>query len=318
MLTQWYNCGSQMQYFVKFIATKIPVISFILSFVLAWLLVPIKWSFPMIPFFILFTCLSSLIYLIRKDKNWIDLVLYLGILVLSCFLIIRANEVIILINFIFIFLFGSLLIIPPSNGHALTNLLLTPFFMIAEALKGKNIFPYSWNFLKKYNNANLFRKNILSILVTILFLGITIPLLSSANPFFNQLTQDILHFLNLEGLARYFRMDQIMMNVVRLGILLFLCLVIPRVLTASAHGVKINEAGLSLPINYLIPKVAMSLVLIIFFITQAQLYFATPEVLQSMGYTNSRITNEVFFQVTIVAFIIFFLSYLDSMRKGGN
>jgi hypothetical protein len=297
---------------------KIPVLSFILSAVVAWLLIPVTSGFPMVPFFILFTCLSTLVYVIKKERTWFDTALYSGILGLSSFLLIRSNEVLQFIDFVFIIIFGSLLILPPAREHSLINLLLTPLSMMKESLIGKNIFPYSFDIFKKFRKVESAKSILLSTFITLLFLIITIPLLASANPFFNQLLENLLNFLNLMSFIHYFNEEQIMINIVRFFVLIFLVYALPRALTASVNKIETQQVNLSLPVNYLIPKVAMALVLIVFFITQAQLYFATPLVLQSMGYTNSRLTNEVFFQVTIVAGIVFFLAFLDTERKKWN
>lgn len=307
-----------MQNLFKAIAARIPLLTIILSAVVAWLLIPITNGFPMVPFFILFTGLSTLVYVVRHNKNWSDTVLYIGILTLSSFLLLRSNEAVQFITFLSIILAGSLLILPVARNYSLANLFFTPIFMLLEAVMGKNIYPYSWEKLKKYNTGNSLKVIIPSILVTVLFLAITIPLLSSANPFFKEFMDNILQVLNLQSLAKYFQRDQIFFYTVRIGILIFFAFVIPRVLTVSKNGVEINKADMYIPINYLFPKVAMGILLSIFFVMQAKLYFATPEVLQSIGYTNSRLTNEVFFQVTVVAFIIFFLAYLDRERKKSN
>jgi hypothetical protein len=307
-----------MKNFIKIIVPKIPILSLLLSAVVAWFLVPVSKGFPMVPFAFFYICLSTLVFLIRKDRSWFDTVLYLGILGLSLFLVLHANEVIQFITFLFIFAFGSLLIVPLTSGHTLPTLLFTPLSIIKEALIGKNIFPYSFGDMKKYNKTSLVKRYALSILITLLFLVITIPLLASANPIFHQEVQNFLNFFNLSFLAHYFGSEQIAINTVRIVFFVFLAYIIPRVLTASFNGTKINSQNFSLPINYLIPKIAMGLLLVVFFVSQAQLYFATPAILHSLGYTHARLTNEVFFQVTIVAFIIFVLSYMDHERKIWN
>lgn len=299
---------------MKGVAKHIPVLSFMLSAVVAWLLMPLSDGFPLVPFALFFAGLSSLVYITRKDRTWFDLVLYVGVLLLSAFLIIRANEVLLFIDLIFITGFGSLLILPIAREHNLISLLLTPLAAIHTALIGENHFPYSWKFLRKYNRTDAIPKYLPSVLVTLLFLGVTIPLLASANPFFNQLVGNTVKFLDLTGLVRFFSGDEVFYIGVRIVLLGLFMYTIPRALTAGNERVARKAFSISLPVNYLIPKVAMAILLIIFFITQAQLYFASPDVLRSMGYTNSRLTNEVFFQVTLVAGVIFFLAYLDKKR----
>ncbi len=307
-----------MQNLFKAIATRIPLLSIILSAVVAWFLIPITHGFPMVPFFVLFTGLSTLVYAVRHDKNWSDATLYVGILILSSFLLVRSNEVVQFITLLSIILAGSLLILPVARSYSLANFIFTPIFMFLEAIMGKNMYPYSWEKLKRYNTDTSLKVILPSILVTVVFLAITIPLLSSANPFFKEFMDNILSVLNLQELASYFEREQIFFYIVRIGILIFFAFAIPRVLTLSKKGVEINKADMYIPINYLFPKIAMGILLSIFLVMQAKLYFASAAALQSIGYTNSRLTNEVFFQVTVVAFIIFFLAYLDRERKKSN
>jgi hypothetical protein len=304
--------------FMNLVTKHLPVLSLILSAIVAWLIVPLTDGFPFVPFFLFFSILGSLVFLIRKDRSWFDVMLYLGILILSCFLLIRANEVILLIDLFFIIIFGSLLILPIARDHALMTLLLTPLSVIVNTLNGRNIFPYSWKKLDSIKRGDKMKQYLPTILVTLLFLGISTPLLASANPFFNTLIQNVLNFFNLTSFMRYFTAEELVLNVIRVFAFAVLAYGIPRVISLSSEGGRRRTVNLSLPVNYLIPKIAMGILLVLFFITQAQLYFATPDSLQSMGYTNSRLTNEVFFQVTLVAFIIFILTYLDTRRNSWN
>lgn len=305
-------------YLTKIIADNVPFFSFILSVIVAWLLIPLETGFPMVAFVIFFMGLSTLVYGIRKNRHWFDTILYLGILSLSCFLLIRANEATQFITFMFVFFFGSLLILPLSREHSLLTLILTPFTAVLESFTGKSQFNYSLSIFEKLQETKNLKPLLPTFGITFLFLGVTIPLLASANPIFKDLLESVLNLFNLSSLLNYFNEEQIFINILRFVLLIFLSYAIPRALTASIQGAEIQEDNFSLPINFLIPKIAMGLLLIIFFITQAQLYFATPEILQSLGYTNARLTNEVFFQVTLVAFIIFFLAYLDKERKTLN
>jgi hypothetical protein len=70
------------------------------------------------------------------------------------------------------------------------------------------------------------------------------------------------------------------------------------------------------PINFkredlplLIPKLILAIVLIVFFITQIQFYFASEEALQNLGLSHSQRTREVFAQLTLVSGIVMLLIY---------
>ena len=84
---------------------QIPLFSLILSLVVAWMIIPITTGFPMVAFVIFFIGLSTLIVIVKKDKSWVDAALYLGILALSAFTLIRANEFLLFFDFIFIIFF---------------------------------------------------------------------------------------------------------------------------------------------------------------------------------------------------------------------
>lgn len=304
-----------MQHVSRVLAVKIPFLVAGLSLLVAWLLFPIENSFPMVPVVVFFVGVSSLVYFLRKQNDWFNTSVYVGILILSAFLLVRANEFIQFIDFVFIILLGSLLILPLTPSHALSHLLLTPISVLSESLRQKNVFSYSWSFFQKLSKFRVTNTIMLSIIVTLFFVFITTLLLSSANPFFNQLVDDTLGMFNLTYIFNFLESERIVRFLARVIVLIFLLFFIPRILTVGLSPVKIGKSNFALPINYLIPKVAMGVLLVVFFFTQAQLYFATPEMLASMGYTNSRLTNEVFFQVTVVAMIIFFIAYLDQDRK---
>jgi hypothetical protein len=307
-----------MKVLAERLGSTIPLISLVISAMVAWLIVPPITGFPMVAFFIFFVGLSSLVYMVKKKKAWLDTWLYSGILLLAFFTIYRANDFLQFFDFICIVLFGSVLISPLIHEAGIFDLVLAPLKTIKNALISKNIFPYTLDVPAKYRNTNYFREYLPTIAITGLIMLITIPLLASANPFFNALLQNFLKFFNLDWLFRYLFADQLPVYVIRVIGFLFLAYFIPRVLTITAEGTKPLVIKQFFRINYLIPKIAMAVLLMLFFITQAQLYFASAETLRNLGYTNSRLTNEVFAQVTIVAFIVFLLVYLDKSRKIWN
>jgi hypothetical protein len=66
-----------------------------------------------------------------------------------------------------------------------------------------------------------------------------------------------------------------------------------------------------------IPKLIVSAVLIVFFVTQIQFYLATEETLRAMNVSYSQHANEVFGQLTVVAGVVLVLMY-NSSRKNKN
>ncbi|HSW88576.1 MAG TPA: DUF4153 domain-containing protein [Candidatus Saccharimonadales bacterium] len=307
-----------MKLLTEKLGSKIPIISLIISIVVAWLVAPLAIGFPMVAFFIFFVSVSTLIYILRKNKTYFDKILYIIILLLSFFTLYRANGFLEFFDFLFIIFLGSILIHPMIQESNIIDLVGSPLRVIKDVISAKNIFTYKVNWSNHSVKASYIREYIPTVIITLVILVITVPLLASANPFFNTLLQQLLKICNLEGLLTYLFADPLYVYILRGIALLFLIFFIPRILSISTVEIKMREKKQFLSINYLIPKIAMSCLLIIFLITQIQLYFASAQTLQNMGYTNSRLTNEVFFQVTLVAFIVFILTYLDTSKKRWN
>lgn len=296
-------------------SSKISAITFILSILTAWLIAPLETGFPMVAFFVLFVGFSTLVYFVRQKTTWFDTMLYLGILLLSFFTLYRANEILQFLDFVFIIFFMSLLIRPLVHTSGVFDILSAPFLIIKDAYTAKNIFPYTFKVPERFIKRTYVREYAPTIAITALLLLITVPLLASANPFFNALLQNVVNFFNLEWLLQYFISNRPIDYILRFIALVTLVYCLPRILTTATQESNTQITKQFFSINYLIPKVTMVLLLIIFFITQIQLYFASAQTLESMGYTNARLTNEVFAQVTIVAFIVFVLAYFDKSRK---
>jgi hypothetical protein len=303
---------------IKDVTSYLPVLTLLLSIIVAWMILPIVTGFPMVAFFIFFTGLSSLIYVVKKDKGWIDSILYFGVLTLSFFLIYRANEFLQFFNFLFIIFLISVLTRPLIDIRDIFRLLISPLTVFFNALTSQNLFKYTFSPPTFIKRRNYLKEYTPTILVTAVVLFTTIPLLASANPIFKNIFQQIFELFNLNWLFNYFIADSVVIYLIRILIFLFLAYMIPRALSVTLKGTKEYGTVPGFAINYLFPKISLAGILIVFFVTQLQLYFATPELLKSLGYTNSKLTNEVFAQVTIVAFIVLLFTYLDKSRKKWN
>ncbi len=307
-----------MKQLIKHANAFMPTFSLILSIIVAWVLFPITSGFPIIAFVIFFIGLSSLIYKIKIYKTWHEHILYMGIISLSFFTIYRANEFLLFFDFISIIFFISVLARPYVGTGGMFNLMLSPLTVFFNTIFAENTFSYKLTRPILLKNNNHLKYYLATIITTIIVFLITIPLLASANPLFNNIIQGMLNWLKLDYLWHIFTFESLVINIFRIIILVFLAYMIPRALSVTLNGVKEYHSLPTFPINYFIPKIALAGILIVFFITQLQLYFATPELLQKLGYTNSRLTNEVFIQVTLVAFIVLMLAYLDKSRQKWN
>jgi len=155
------------------------------------------------------------------------------------------------------------------------------------------------------------------ILITLFLMAIILPLLSSANPFFQKIVLDLWNFLKLDNLLKIIGLETLFTWLLRAGFFFSFLFMIPKVLTL------VNKAGnYSLPLPFkkedfplLIPKLILAIVLIVFFITQLQFYFATDETLLSLGLSHSQHTREVFTQLSLVAGVVMLLIYNSGQKS---
>lgn len=268
-------------------------------------------TFGFFPYFglslslIVFTLLA---YFIRKDKSSTTKFLLIIGLTLEIMLAIRSEGFLTFLNMAGIVYFGSMLILPEIN-------LLAPAILILKSLLVTS--NYNLEF-KEAKSSEQKKEDAISavtiFLTTLVILGAILPLLSSANPFFNKLVLDGLDFLGLRDLKIT---DNIVEWMIRVLVFLILAFIVPRMATVGNSKDSVHNFSIE-GLNMLIPKISVAFVLTIFFVTQLQLYFSTPETLSSMGYTLSKYTNEVFGQLSAVAAIVLILLYGEKEKKGAN
>ncbi|QQS44571.1 DUF4173 domain-containing protein [Candidatus Roizmanbacteria bacterium] len=285
--------------------------------VLAPVFVILKSGFSYLGIAVSLSTLATMIYVVRKDKTKYDTALYLSLLILSLFIVLRTNPLLIFLNIVASFFLGSILA-ARSKDFAFLNSMLLPLRLLLETIKQKpNYEQYSG---KKISSGvtKLFSsfEYLLSLAITIVLLLIIIPILASANPFFDSLVQNVISSLRIGNILEYLFGDNIPLHIARFIFFLILFALLPRLYSFLKEGNFIPS--LSFPLTKLrlfLPKVTVAFVIIVFFVTQIQLYTAGAELLQEMGYTNSQQTREVFGQLAVVSVIIFFLIYNDKAGK---
>lgn len=297
-------------------ATQLPIVFVGFSIIYAWLLITQN-SFPYFGSAFLFASLGSITFVCKKQKTIYDRVSYYCILILAFFLFNRSNPTLIFLDIVGILFLGALLLLPELERVHIIDFVFAPIIVFFRTLAQKNVFPYKLPpvFKKDFNTEKTYQEHIGAIFLTGIILIIVIPLLSYANPFFNKLVTDILNFFNIEHLLKSLFGDQLFIVGIRGVIFLIFMFFLPK-LASYAHSEKdAIEKSHTQTVHFLIPKIVLSAVLFVFFIAQMQLYFSTPATLQTMGYTNSQYTREVFAQLSIVAFIVFLIVYADRTRK---
>lgn len=288
-----------------------------LSAVSSWLLV-VPGYFPYLGIGVFFIALSSLVFFLKKERKLDQLLLYVLTLLFSLFIFCKANTFLVLLNTIAVIYFGCILILSGKDDKIFYNFLVSPFITFFQSLRIKNAYKVETASYLKLDRFNLKKLSdlILSIFITFLILLVIIPLLSYSNPFFNKLVADLFNIFNLQRLIKILFKENFFIYLIRFLLFFVFAFFVPRILTlANASLERLSIKGLTLPINrLLIPKVVTGVVLAIFFITQAQLYFATEEVLVKLGYSYSQYAREVFAHLSIVTLIIFSLIYSDQSK----
>lgn len=285
--------------------------------------------FPYLGIGVFFIVLSSLVFVFKKEKS-VNLWLLYGLtLLFSIFIFYRINSFLVFLNTVAVIYLGSILALGDKEDKNFYDLLISPLVVFFQSLKIKSIYKLELTGRIKQDQFNLEKLSgqISSIFITVLVLSVIVPLLSYSNPFFSklitELVTDFFDIINLRKLAEILFRENFFIYLARILLFLVFALFIPRLLTYTNISLgKPSFLGLPLTINnLLIPKVVTGVVLIIFFITQTQLYFATEEVFNALGYSNafgyshSQYAREVFAHLSIVTLIIFSLIYFDRSKN---
>jgi len=273
-------------------------------------------GFPYLSLFLAFITLSSLVYLYKPSKSHFTTLIYISILILSNFLILRVNPLLTLLTLAAIMYLGSILIIINKEEKiGIYGLIFSPIFLAIELIGTKNQFTLDiknlLNFPKKLNSDKII-KYFTSIIITILVLLIVLPLLSYINPIFKNYFAKLFEIITNINITKW--IDEILILTITLYF-------IPKILTVAHYekfslSMKLRMSEISSAL--FLPKAAVAIVLVLFFFTQFELYTASKELLNNLGYSNSSYTREVFAQLGIVALVIYTLLYNNSKHKKIN
>lgn len=275
--------------------------------------------FPHLGFSITFFIFLTFAYKFKKEKSK-DTKLYLSLsLMFSVLLFIRSEPLITFLNLLSTLFFGLLMLISDlKNSSGFIDYVYAPVkFVLKTFLSKKSDYVLEFKQDKKIATAVKIVEIVFGILVTVLLLAVVLPLLSSANPFFNNIVENILKFISLENLLKNIGFDVVFISIVRLILFLVFIFMIPKALTlinkSLDYKIPFSTSSEVLPLS--IPKIALTLVLFVFFITQFQFYFVGDTELAKIGLTHSQRTREVFGQLTLVAAIILLLIH-NARNKG--
>ena len=255
----------------------------------------------------------TIYYFTVKKSRWF-LVACIFTLLFAFFVMYRANELLTFLNIVAAIYFGSLML-TSSETSSFIDVLAAPLNAFFSAIKRK--FSYqlrestskrSIKQLSRWKNATI------GIGISVLLLLIIVPLLSAANPIFKQWVDASTDFLFGPTVFKWISDNVVVIVRVAVGFIA-LVFILPRFIIFSNEKKQPFLLNLIPSLPLLIPKVVVASVVVIFFISQLQLYLAGPEMLRQLGYTNSQLTREVFAQLSLVGAILLFLMYNDLQRE---
>lgn len=286
-------------------------------------LVIVPHHFPYLGMSVSWVLLSTIVYAIQKPRSLFSTALYISSLAFAFFFVARANPTLTFFNTVALIYTNaaSILFYRNKNTSSLLGLFFSPISIFSSSLTipKSNYSLRLDQYFKRFKKREIQVPNttIPSILITLVLLLIIVPLLASANPIFSDLVKNILSYFNLNVLFEKIAEFLGPMNFMRLGVFVGLLFFLPRAVTFATghpHSLK-KHKNVFANISFVLPKIAISIVLGVFFITQIQLYSSTLESLAQQGSTLSSYTREVFAQLSVVTLIVFGLIYNDQNRS---
>ncbi len=282
-------------------------------------------AFPYLGFSVAASILATTIFAQKKHKDLYIKLLYACSMVLSVCIFWRANEVLTFFNVIAVVGLTSVLAIEDDDDKMLSiaSMLFSPLILLSRSLSTKIEYAITVNQEKVagFLHRLKFQESFVSIVVTAIALAVIVPLLAGSNPFFKNLVDETFALANISQLLeKFFTLEITNWTFFQLGVLGFLLIFLPRMFGYLAKQVKSKSSSPVVEHVMLLPKFAIAAVLVIFFATQVQLYFASDAQLLAVGSTPSERTNEVFGQLSVVAGVIigllhFFRSYKSLDKK---
>lgn len=252
----------------------------------------------------------------------------ISLLVLSLFVVLRANALLLFFDFVLLIYLLALVIYPTSRQSNLNfrKVVVLPIVLLVGALSVKNKYNLFWFWRKKANldqvksgpkfSFKLIGQYLLGVLFSIILLLIIIPVLASANPFFREYITNFFRLFDWEFIVNLITQIFSIDTIIKFIFAVVLIVLLPR-LASFAIADKTNPKSYEPKdrLFLLIPKIAVAGLIAIFMVAQVQLYTATKADLANLGYSYGELVNEVFGQLSFVTLIIFGLIYVERFRR---
>ena len=271
--------------------------------------------FPQTGIALSFSIFAVLAFVLKKNKSKFDGIYFTFVLLFSLGLAVRSDPLVIFINLVAASFFGLLMLTPDISGKGslIERIYSAAAYILRSVFAVKSDYYLEYGKNKKQPEKNSILRVFLGIILTVLVMAAVLPLLSSANPIFQKIVQNILNAINLGGFFKWLGNENIGVWIVRLIFFAIFALFIPKFLTSmnreAAGHFSIFTSSKGIPLS--IPKIFLTVTIFVFFVTQFQLYFATDASLAALGVTQSQRTRDVFTQLSVVAGIILLLIYND-------
>src|SRR3989344_4681955 len=278
-----------------------------------------SYGFPSLGLTVLFVSLALLALKFKNKIVLADKIYLCFTLFFSFALSIWSNGLILFLDILAVFYFGSLFILSDNERKTLDILQVAtlPFRLLGRIFQTRNGLSIDWEEITSNKKTNFLKSQeiIISILLTSAILIFVLPLLSSANPLFAKWVNSIFGIFSLNEFLKNLFGYNFPLYFARGVLFILFSFLVPRLLSYIKENASHEGQILSVNLPLFIPKIILSLVLFIFFISQAQLYFATAETLKTLGITHSQYAREVFGQLSVVTLIIFGLVYADRNKS---
>jgi len=255
---------------------KMSIMIVVLSALFSYFLITLNY-FPYLGISLTLILFSILVYSLKKVKNNETSIYFIITVTFALFIFIRSEGLLTFFNLTPTMFFGSLMSLSGNKfiNYKFFPTITTPLYIVIKSLLTKNqlVSVSDLNVKKGISKNSL--NNITGIIITIMIMAVVLPLLASANPYFQKYLGSFLSVDWIKELFINIGYKEIFVWSLRLVFFLFFIFIIPKFITlVNKTNIK-SEIDLNLPsVPLTIPKITVAIVLILFFITQFQLYFS--------------------------------------------
>lgn len=274
--------------------------------------------------------LANVIFFLRSERGSEEISLYVFSILFSLGIVLRSNLVLQIIFGLALLVSLSLLSCTFRDKYRPYLLLSLPILLLLQVIRNKYYSYESYSFLLKklLNNINISPANIIfskisvgnvvkgvfTLFVSLVSFFVVNSLLANSNQIYKEYSTSFWQFIpqSIVYLNTIFSLSFFSWFNLNLGI--FILIFAPVVLSSVQNQPKSlsnTDINTDTFFKFLIPKIVLTIPLIIFIIAQIQLYTGSVEILQKYGLTASQRVQDIFAQLSLVSLIVYCLLYCD-------